>query len=146
MEREQSAVSEPVRSDERQRCGCSHDVTTAWQTVICSKKVYTFSMNMRLLTRMMAFEHVCYRHGKMMASHLGLSTKRTLEAEIFKRLSHVYERRLEIGKLKTEEETYRWFRVGNRPARPSDGLGPYKFQHIREEGAFEFDQHAILHD
>jgi hypothetical protein len=45
------------------------------------------------------------------------------------RLWTVYQRQLEVGKWKTSEEACQWFRVAHGPARPSDGLGPYKFLH-----------------
>jgi hypothetical protein len=31
-----------------------------------------------------------------------------------------------VGKLKTDQATYKWFRVSDRPVRPADQLGPYK--------------------
>ena len=79
-----------------------------------------------------------------MASHMGLLTKRLRDADIVVRLKHVYKHRLDIGKLKTDDKTYQWFRVANCPARPSDGLGPYKFLHDPTASNFEFDQKAIL--
>ena len=59
------------------------------------------------------------------------------------RLKVVYKRQLEIGKLKTEDKTFQWFRVSERLSCPSDGLGPYKFLHSQPK-TFEFYQESIL--
>jgi len=38
-----------------------------------------------------------------------------------------------------DKETYTWFRLGSRPDRPSDRLGPYKLMPL-EGGVFEIDE------
>ncbi|RDL34485.1 uncharacterized protein BP5553_07613 [Venustampulla echinocandica] len=126
------------------KCGCSKDVPSSWQTMVVSKRLMKPGVSMKLLGKMVSYKRVCYRHGRMMASYMGLCTKRLGDADLAVRLRTLYEKRLEIGKLKTEEETFQWFRVANRPARPSDGLGPYKFMHNRAPGGFQFDQEEIL--
>jgi hypothetical protein len=64
--------------------------------------------------------------------------------ELEERLRYIHDNRLRIGTLKSDAETYRWFRRMNRPARPSDALGPYKFRHISPTGPYTFDQDLIL--
>ena len=41
-----------------------------------------------------------------------------------------------IGDLKTDKGTYTWFKMADRPSRPSDGLGPYKLM-PKVAGIFE---------
>ena len=41
-----------------------------------------------------------------------------------------------IGDLMTDKGTYAWFKVADRPSRPSDGLGPYKLM-PKVAGIFE---------
>jgi hypothetical protein len=54
--------------------------------------------------------------------------------------------RLEIGAIKTDQATYRWFRVQSRPARATDALGPYKFFPQPAEATFQFDPAYTLQD
>lgn len=52
------------------------------------------------------YDQVCYAHGKMVASHMGLATRRLNSRLLLERLTILHERRLEMGKLKTDAATY----------------------------------------
>jgi hypothetical protein len=55
----------------------------------------------------------------------------------------IYDRRNELGKLKTDTAIYFWFRLANRPIRPFDVIGVYRFRHF-ETPAFQFSSDNIL--
>jgi hypothetical protein len=55
----------------------------------------------------------------------------------------IYNRRNELGKLKTNTATYFWFRLTNRPIRPSNIMGVYRFYHS-EILAFQFSSDNAL--
>jgi hypothetical protein len=100
---------------------------------------------LRLLGRLEEFsEDVCYVHLKALGGHVGLMVKRLGMEDLRERLLYVNEHRLRLGALKSNDDTYRWFRVANRPPRPSDRLGPYRFAPIPTNGIFEFDLVAVL--
>ena len=63
---------------------------------------------------------------------------------IVARIKYIFENRLQIGRLKTEDPTFRWFRVANRPARALDRLGPYRFSPKGEVPPFMFNQQLVL--
>jgi len=80
---------------------------------------------------------VCFHHSKSVASAIGLQT-RNLNAVTVKQRLHRYHRATlqnAVGDLKAGNDTYAWFRMADRPSRPSDRLGPYKLM-PREVGAF----------
>jgi len=125
-------------------CGCSMDVTDAWKATIMKKRALGLTADMKLLARHQGFQRVCYAHSKAMGGHLGLMVKRLNRQELADRIRIVHENSLTLGELKTNPVTYKWFRVANRPARPSDSLGPYKFMPVAAVDRFEYNQQAVL--
>lgn len=139
------------RSPKRQKvgvgsCGCSPDVERAWKEAVMRKRDLGLTTDLKLLARMVRFERVCYPHTKAMGGHIGLMLKHLNHQQLTDRLRSVHENRLRIGTLKTASDTFTWFRTANRPVRPSDGLGPYKFipQSLAAVQPFSFDQQAAL--
>lgn len=49
-------------------------------------------------------------------------------------LNYINRRRQTIGNLKVDEDTFRWFRTGSRPATPISALGNYHFFHAEASG------------
>lgn len=127
-------------------CRCSGEVSMAWQKAVSKKTSYPLHVVLRLLGRMLEFRTVCYPHLKAMGGHVGLRLKQLSAGDLLARLQHVYERRLEIGRLKTNHDTYRWFRTKSRPAHATDALGPYKFFPKPRDINFDLDPAAILQD
>ena len=125
-------------------CGCGTDVSTNWCRAVVRRKAYDDVTNMRLLAKMQSFTCVCYAHSKAMGGHIGLMLKHLTARELTARLRTVHAARLNLGRLKTAHDTHTWFRVKNRPARPSDALGPYKFAHNADVTEFDYDQSAVL--
>jgi hypothetical protein len=41
----------------------------------------------------------------------------------------IYDKRNELGKFKIDTVTYFWFRLANRPIRPFDAIGVYRFRY-----------------
>ena len=81
--------------------------------------------------------HVCFHHCKSVASAIGMQT-RNLNAVTVKQRLYRYHRAIlqnAVGDLKAGNDTYAWFRMADRPSRPSDRLGPYKLM-PREVDAF----------
>ena len=125
-------------------CGCGTDVSRNWHRAVMRRRAYDDVTNMRLLAKMQSFTRVCYAHSKAMGGHIGLMLKHLNATELTARLRAVHAARLNLGGLKTAHDTHTWFRVKNRPARPSDALGPYKFAHNTDVAEFGFDQSAVL--
>jgi hypothetical protein len=142
QDREEEAWGE--KSDGLRTCGCSEDVSVGWRITVNKRKSLGLVTDMKLLEKVFTFQKVCFSHRRLMAGHLGLCTKRLDQALLDERLRHIWDNRLSIGKLRTDEDTYQWFRVANRPPRPSDGLGPYRFVYDQSSNTFSFDQGAIL--
>src|SRR5436853_307505 len=139
-DRKRRKLSDP--SQERS-CLCTSDVTESWKKSIMQKRALGLAKDMSLLSRMLKFDKVCYPHAKAMGGHLGLMVKRLSYPQLLARMRDIFDRRQELGKLKTDQQTYSWFRVANRPPRPSDMLGPYKFTHDSHSD-FEYDQDMLL--
>ena len=55
----------------------------------------------------------------------------------------IYDRRNEFGKFKIDTAIYFWFRLANRPIRPFDVMGVYRFRHS-EILAFQFSSNNVL--
>ena len=124
-------------------CRCSQDVPEGWKKSVMQKRELGLVTDIKLLSRMQGYKRVCFAHAKALGGHIGLMLKQLDYPGLIDRLRLVHERRLELGKLKTSPETFSWFRVANRPTRPSDMLGPYKFVHQAPAG-FHYDQTKLL--
>ena len=125
------------------KCSCSGDVTEGWKKSVMQKRELGLVTDMKLLARMQEFEWICYPHAKAMGGHLGLMVRSLEHQQLMGRMKEIHDNRLQLGRLKTQKETFAWFRVENRPSRPSDMLGPYKFVHENARG-FSFDQTRLL--
>lgn len=80
-----------------------------------TKRMLGLTADMKLLAKHQSFRHVCYAHSKAMGSHIGLMLKTLNGRNLAARLTAVHENRLSLGTLKTDPQTYQWFRVTNRP-------------------------------
>lgn len=125
------------------KCSCSNDVPEPWKRSVMQKRELGLPTDMKLLRRMQDFKRVCYAHAKAMGGHLGLMVRKLTYPQLLERMADVHKNRLHLGRLKTQPTTFSWFRVANRPPRPSDMLGPYKFAHMSSMG-FAYDQSALL--
>ena len=56
------------------------------------------------------FDHLCYNHAQMLASHCGLQTGSIKGEELRSRLLVLWNNRSDLGALKTGTETFKWFR------------------------------------
>jgi hypothetical protein len=65
----------------------------------------------------------------MLSSYLGLQIKQLNNVTLRERLIIIYDKRNKLGKLKTDTIIYFWFRLANRPIRPSNAMGVYRFRH-----------------
>ena len=124
-------------------CKCSADVTQLWQRKVSSTKSIAVSNSLALLEEWAGFGSVCYAHCRAVAGRAGLVVNGLNHRDLMQRILSVHEARLTIGKLKTDPETYRWFRRSHRPQRPSDSLGPYKHRPT-SPAPFSYDQEALL--
>ena len=124
-------------------CRCSAEVSRGWKASVIKIKEYDMATNFKLLKSWQSWQSVCYPHTKATGSHMGLRIKQLKAKQLADRLQYIHEHRLEIGKLKTDPATFTWFRVKNRPQRPSDFLGPYNFAHADPPAAFHYDQEAL---
>ncbi|EFW15145.1 conserved hypothetical protein [Coccidioides posadasii str. Silveira] len=94
--------------------------------------------------------YLCYDHAKLMASKLGLQTRTLNREELLNRLAYIHRNRRNIGSVKTDDSTYLWFRLANRPARAEDALGIYKFKHqpiiplVANMRTFDFNRYTRI--
>ncbi|EFW13400.1 conserved hypothetical protein [Coccidioides posadasii str. Silveira] len=73
--------------------------------------------------------YLYYNHAKLMASKLGLQTHTLNREKLLNCLAYIHRNYCNIGLVKTDDSTYLWFCLANRPARAEDALGIYKFKH-----------------
>ena len=80
---------------------------------------------------------MCFQHSKIIASVIGIKTRYLNATTVKERLRRYHQAILDnaVGDLKTAKGTYAWFRMTDRPSRPSDRLGPYKLM-PKDVGAF----------
>jgi len=123
---------------------CSVDVSSAWIASMKPRKIHDPAKAPRLLKQWIQFKSVCFNHSKSMGGHIGLCVKPLNHSALQKRLRYISDHIERIGELKTNEDTYQWFRVQDRPARPEDGYGPYNFAHTPLPSEFDFNQSEIL--
>jgi hypothetical protein len=129
---------------EKKHCLCSQDVTAAWKSLATKRAKLGLAADMRLLSRMVEYKTVCYFHLVAIGGHIGLRVKGLNQEQLRERLERVYAQREQLGKLKTDQSTFSWFRMTHRPAHPTDRLGPYKFFPLVENTKFQYDRTAIL--
>jgi hypothetical protein len=112
-------------------CGCHQNVPMALRRSLDDAKPISEVQAIKLLERVATCQKakhlICYSHLKNMGSKLGLQTRLLNHAALNDRLSKVYQQRTKLGKLKTDLNTYNWFRKTHRPVRPADALGVYRF-------------------
>ncbi|EFW14260.1 conserved hypothetical protein [Coccidioides posadasii str. Silveira] len=73
--------------------------------------------------------YLCYDYTKLIASKLGLQTHTLNRKELLNCLAYIYRNCHNINSVKTDDSTYLWFCLTNRPARAENALGIYKFKH-----------------
>jgi hypothetical protein len=100
------------------QCKCSREVPESWKTALKSKRSCSVAEALYTLSKWNKYKCVCYAHSLVVGSRLGLITNQLNEGQLEQRLHEVYEKRLVIGKLKTEPGTYRWFRRSHIPRQP----------------------------
>ena len=73
---------------------------------------------------------LCFQHRKKLAGTCGFQVRALDSDQIWERLKAYYKHRMDIAKLKTDKDTCHWFRASDRPARPADAMGHYKYMHV----------------
>ncbi len=131
-------------SSSQKRCLCSSDVTRGWKdTVTQRRKKAKLSDSIDLLNAQQDFRKVCFVHLKAMGARLGLRIKMLNTAALRQRLRYIYRHQAAIEQLKVNQKTYQWFRMTDRPRRPSDDLGPYMIPPVLPS-LFDYEQPAVL--
>ncbi|EFW16408.1 conserved hypothetical protein [Coccidioides posadasii str. Silveira] len=94
--------------------------------------------------------YLYYDHAKLMASKLGLQTHTLNREELLNHLAYIHRNHHNISSVKTDDSTYLWFHLANRPARAEDALGIYKFKHqpiiplVANMRTFDFNQYTQI--
>jgi hypothetical protein len=128
----------------RHRCGCADEVPDGFITRCSTKKVINPGKQVQLVKEWVGLvdvgNEVCFQHSKSIASVVGMQTRNLNATTVKERLHHYHQAILDnaVGDLKTAKGTYAWFRMTDRPSRPSDRLGPYKLM-PKDVGAFTID-------
>ncbi|KAI1073847.1 hypothetical protein F5B20DRAFT_586835 [Whalleya microplaca] len=127
----------------RKMCGCSLDVPDSWIEKLGNAKGVLIEEQLEHLEAMSKFRYVCYQHARKMGSMIGLKIHLLSRSETLSRLWKIRENKAMISKLKTDKDTYHWFRQESRPSHPHDQLGVYKYA-PQPVAAFEFDPELVL--
>ncbi|KJF61142.1 uncharacterized protein CIMG_13459 [Coccidioides immitis RS] len=94
--------------------------------------------------------YLYYDHAKLMASKLDLQTRTLNREELLNHLAYIHRNCCNIGLVKTNDSTYLWFCLANRPARAEDTLDIYKFKHqpiiplVTNMRTFDFNQYTQI--
>ncbi|EFW14288.1 conserved hypothetical protein [Coccidioides posadasii str. Silveira] len=94
--------------------------------------------------------YLYYDHAKLIASKLGLQTHTLNREELLNCLTYIYRNCCNIDSVKTDDSTYLWFCLANRPARAEDALDIYKFKHqlsislVTKMKTFDFNQYIQI--
>jgi hypothetical protein len=114
------------------KCNCADEVPAGFITRCSTKKVINPGKQEQLVKEWMSHtdggNEVCFQHNKNIASVIGMQTRKLNATTVKERLRSYHQAILDgtIGDLMTDKGAYAWFKVADRPSRPSDGLGPYK--------------------
>lgn len=92
--------------------------------------------------RLEEWRRICHRHVRAIASCWELQTTRLKREELIERVMDVQRDIERLDELRTDEETYLWFRKEGRPGREEDSLGPFKFAGRRRD-EFAFDAETV---
>jgi hypothetical protein len=87
-------------------CSYSEDASVGWRIAVNKRKTLRLVIDMKLLEKIFSFEKVCFSHRWLIAGYLGLCTKQLDRILLEERLRYIWENRLNIGKLRTDESTY----------------------------------------
>jgi hypothetical protein len=126
------------------RCHCAGTVPRAFIDRCTAKKIVNPARQVQLVKDWILHagegDAVCFQHSKNVASMIGLQTRSLNAITVRERLRRYHEAILEnaVGDLKAGQKTYVWFRMTDRPSRPSDRLGPYKLM-PKATNAFTID-------
>jgi hypothetical protein len=123
------------------KCTCADGVQAGFITR-CSTKAINPGKQVQLVKEWVSHtdggNEVCFLHSKNIASAIGMQTRNLNTVTVKERLRSYHQAILDntIGDLKTDKGTYAWFRMADRPSRPSDRLGPYKLM-PKDAGIFK---------
>ena len=124
------------------KCNCADEVPAGFITRCSTKKVINPGKQVQLVKEWVSHtdggNEVCFQHNKNITSVIGMQTRKLDATTVKERLRSYHQAILDgtIGDLMTDKGTYAWFKVADRPSRPSDGLGPYKLM-PKVAGIFE---------
>lgn len=131
---EHSEIESVRNAPTKRLCKCV-GFETGLLTQIRDTKVRSLTKTLKILEQTMntmrkdSTSTLCFDHAKLLASKLGLQTRSLNRENLLNRLRHIDDNRLDIGGVKTDDKTFQWFRLANRPPRPEDALGIFRFSH-----------------
>lgn len=88
------------------------------------------------------WRRICHRHVRAIASCWELKTSGVKREQLIKCVMKVQRKGESLGELRTDEWTYRWFRMEGRPVREDDGLGMFKYVGMRSD-EFRLDRTVV---
>ncbi|KAK8901059.1 hypothetical protein QC760_010515 [Botrytis cinerea] len=122
---------------------CSVDVSSAWIASMKPRKIHDPAKAPRLLKQWIQFKSVCFNHSKSMGGHIGLCVKPLNHSALQKRLRYISDHIERIGELKTNEDTYQWFR--SKTALRDQRMAMARIiLHTPLPSEFDFNQSEIL--
>ncbi|MCJ1425189.1 hypothetical protein MMC29_003077 [Sticta canariensis] len=117
-ESDSSSPSEP--------CGCSTDVMDEWLEALEADIEVGFNEALDYLAQAQDFATICNQHWQDLAVRLGLRTMHVYK--LTTALERLHQGRDDPWGLKTNLDTYDYFKPAQRPQRPREALGLFLFQ------------------
>ena len=124
-----SRMRKSTHALEEWECECSEEVPNTWKRKVLSSARYDLHSSCKILQEMFKYNRICQEHRGGVGSHMGMRIEGLSNKELLQRLQKV-KNSIEDGKLgmlKTNKTTFCWFKKTDRPLRPLEGLGSYKF-------------------
>jgi hypothetical protein len=141
----------------KRKCKCDKYVDQEWlEEVQNASGVFAAQKAMEYLSRYIDIigatdskgtgRMVCYRHAFAIGGHLGMLIKKLDHEHLVDRLRTVYRetRMRPIEAMQVTAKYSYWFRISDRPAVPSDALGPYRYFPMRPDVIYKIDSQQQL--
>jgi hypothetical protein len=130
---ESPVTQEELALAKKGQCSCKQ-VSASFMRDIVGRPPKDAAAQLQLLKKFAAVKEAggsfCFAHTKLAASKLGLRTQGHNLEQLTSKLRYLSDNRDRLGTVKASDTHFSWFRNSDRPPRPEDALGIYRFEHL----------------